>query len=61
MKKIYLKPEMTIVEMNVNQQILAGSVPGLDGGDFGSGDPVLSPEVGDREDQIFGSELDKFL
>ena len=52
---------MTIVEMNVNQQILAGSVPGLDGGDFGSGDPVLSPEAGDLEDQIFGSELDKFL
>ena len=47
MKKIYLKPEMEIIEENLNQQLLAGSAPALDGGDFGSGDPVLSSEFTD--------------
>ena len=51
MKKIYLKPEMEIVEINVNQQILAGSTPAL-GDDFTEGDPVLAPS---DEDIIFGN------
>ena len=42
MKKTYLKPEMEIVEINVNQQILAGSDPGL-GGNYNGG-TILSPE-----------------
>ena len=46
MKKIYLKPEMELIEEEMNQQILAGSAPAL-GGDFGSGDPVLSSEFTD--------------
>ena len=42
MKKTYLKPEMEIVEINVNQQILAGSDPVL-GGNYGGG-TILAPE-----------------
>ena len=52
MKKIYLKPEMEIIEENLNQQLLAGSAPAL-GGDFGSGDPVLAPEFEEVELQSF--------
>ena len=51
MKKIYLKPEMEIVKINVNQQILAGSAPTL-GDDFTDGNPVLAPS---DEDIIFGN------
>ena len=51
MKKTYLKPEMEIVKINVNQQILAGSAPTL-GEDFTDGDPVLAPS---DEDIIFGN------
>ena len=43
MKKIYFSPEMEIVEIQ-KQQLLAGS-PDLNGGDYESGDPVLSPEM----------------
>ena len=45
MKKIYFSPEMEIVEIR-KQQLLAGS-PDLNGGDYESGDPVLSPEIYD--------------
>ena len=49
MKKIYLKPEMELIEENLNQQLLAGSAPGL-GDDFdSSSDPVLSPELDELE------------
>ena len=48
MKKIYLKPEMEIIEENLNQLSRAGSAPAL-GGDFGSSDPVLAPEFEEVE------------
>lgn len=42
MKKIYMTPEMEIVEIKANQQLLAGSVPGL-GGNLETDDPILAP------------------
>ena len=41
MKKEYMKPQMEVMEIMVNQQLLAGSDPGYGGG--GSGDPA-APE-----------------
>ena len=51
MKKIYLKPEMDIVEINVNQQVLTTSSPTL-GGDYDGTDPVLAPMMGIDDDRI---------
>ena len=42
MKKIYMIPETVVVEVNVSQQLLAGS-PDL-GGKLGSGDTILERE-----------------
>ena len=44
MKKVYLKPEMELIEEEMDQQILAGSAPDL-GDDYTDGDPVFSPEL----------------
>ena len=52
MKKQYFAPEMEIVDINVNQQLLAGSTPVL-GGDLEGGDPILAPEM-DDELGLFG-------
>ena len=52
MKKIYLAPEMEVVEIEKKVQLLAGSAPGL-GGDLESGDPILAPEMDDDLD-LFG-------
>ena len=40
MKKTYFAPDMEIVEVNINNALLAGSVPGAEGGgDDGSTTP----------------------
>ena len=52
MKKIYLAPEMEVVEIEKKVQLLAGSNPTL-GGDLESGDPILAPEMDDDLD-LFG-------
>ena len=49
MKKIYLAPEMEIVETEENILLLAGSAPGL-GGNLEDGDPILAPEMDDDLD-----------
>ena len=43
MKKIYNNPEIEVVELQMTQQIMAGS-PGL-GGNYDPSKPVLSPEL----------------
>ena len=43
MKKTYMSPEMDVIELKNQQQLLAGSTPAL-GGDLGAEDPILSPE-----------------
>jgi hypothetical protein len=43
MKKTYICPEMDVIELKNQQQLLAGSTPAL-GGDLGAEDPILSPE-----------------
>ena len=44
MKKIYMQPEMEIVEIKHQQTLLAGSAPVLDNtDDFGTEDPILAP------------------
>ena len=45
MKKTYFAPEMEVVEIEKNIQLLAGSAPGL-GGEY-CGDPILAPEADD--------------
>ena len=52
MKKTYFAPEMEIVNIKANQQLLAGSAPAL-GGDLEGGDPILAPEM-DDELGLFG-------
>lgn len=52
MKKTYFAPEMEIVDIKANQQLLAGSAPAL-GGDLEGGDPILSPEL-DEDLNLFG-------
>jgi len=42
MKKTYMIPDMEVLEIASNQQLMAGS-PGL-GGDLGSTDPILGRE-----------------
>lgn len=42
MKKKYNNPEIEVVELQITQQIMAGS-PGL-GGEYDPSKPVLSPE-----------------
>ncbi len=42
-KKEYINPEMEVVVLNTNQQLLAGSNTGK-GGDYTPGDPIDAPE-----------------
>ena len=57
MKKEYMQPQMEVVFINANQQLLAGSVDtlnnnlDLDLGDGGSG-PVLGPSY---DNDLFGT------
>lgn len=55
MKKQYIIPQTEIVELNEEQQILAGSAPGL-GGDYNDGDPVLAPSFDDSPELFFDEE-----
>ena len=45
MKKIYMHPEMEIVEIKYQQTLLAGSAPALgsDSDEFETEDPILAP------------------
>ena len=52
MKKTYFAPEMEIVDIKTNQQLLAGSTPTL-GGNLEEGDPILAPGMNDELD-LFG-------
>jgi hypothetical protein len=61
MKKIYLQPAMTVVELKLRNQILIGSEitdieTNLDDIDFGGpgGDiPALTPEITEFDSEIF--------
>ena len=48
MKKTYMSPEMDVIELKNQQQLLAGSTPTL-GGNLGGSDPILAPEYDDVE------------
>ena len=50
MKKEYVNPEMEVVVVNTNQQLLAGS-PSL-GGDYGGSD-ILAPGLEKPEEILF--------
>lgn len=59
MKKYYLKPSMEAVEIKNRQQVLAGSVTGVDGDVFngditGSNEPGRAPEFQEMQDLLFG-------
>lgn len=47
MKKKYINPTIEIIDINMDQQLLAGSTPSL-GGDYSSGD-ILAPEFESEE------------
>ena len=48
MKKQYINPTIEIVDIKMDQHLLAGSVPGL-GGDLTGSDPILAPELDSEE------------
>lgn len=52
MKKIYINPTTEIIDIKMNQLLLAGSVPEL-GGELGGEDPILAPGMDDDLD-LFG-------
>ena len=47
MKKIYFAPEMEIVDINTNQQLLAGSTNAPVSDDTQDNGVALSPEIND--------------
>lgn len=53
MKKVYLNPEIEVVELNMVNNLLAGSVPGAEGGD---GDGGIIPGSPDPSDPGWGSD-----
>ena len=59
MKKEYVAPQMEVVAIKTNQQLLAGSVPGYGGG--GSEDPqapVLEEDWVDKACQFGGWDVE---
>ena len=58
MKKKYINPTIEIIDINMDQQLLAGSTPSL-GGDYSSGD-ILAPEFADIEEPMFVNEIIHF-
>lgn len=44
MKKQYINPTVEIIDIEMDQHLLAGSVPTL-GGDLTGSDPILAPEL----------------
>lgn len=55
MKKKYINPSMEIIDVKMEQHLLAGSVPSL--GDVYTGGDVLSPEFADIEEPMFVDEI----
>ncbi len=53
MKKIYLNPTLEVVEIDVKNQILAGSVPGAEGG---GNDGGVTPGEVDPSQPGFGDD-----
>ena len=51
MKKKYINPSMEIIDVEMEQHLLAGSVPGL--GDEYTGGDILAPEFSDIEEPMF--------
>lgn len=63
MKKTYMKPEMLVVKIDINQQILIGSVvDNLDPGDAITPDPTPGDSWNDAmgRDLEFGDEYEDF-
>ena len=54
MKKIYLNPTIDVVEIDVKNQILAGSVPGAEGGGSDGG---LTPTNDDPGSDDWGNKF----
>lgn len=54
MKKIYLNPTLDVVEIDVKNQILSGSVPGAEGGgsDGGTTPVVVDPSTPGWDDDL---------
>ena len=55
MKKQYINPTVEIIDIEMDQHLLAGSVPTL-GGDLTGSDPILAPEL-DTDQLIITDEL----
>ncbi len=54
MKKIYLNPTLDVVEIDVKNQILSGSVPGAEGGGSDGG---ITPTPVDPSDPSWRDDL----
>ena len=55
MKKQYINPTVEIIDIEIDQHLLAGSVPTL-GGDLTGSDPILAPEL-DTDQLIITDEI----
>ena len=55
MKKQYINPTVEIIDIEMDQHLLAGSVPTL-GGDLTGSDPILAPEL-DTDQLIITDEV----
>ena len=53
MKKIYIAPEMDVVELDMFQPILAGSLPVSDDPQVTDENDILAPGLG-LENELFG-------
>ena len=54
MKKIYICPEMEVVELDMFQPILAGSLPMSDTPEITNENDILAPGLGDDDLSVFG-------
>ena len=54
MKKIYICPEMEVVELDMFQPILAGSLPMSDTPEIEDPNDILAPGLGDDDLSVFG-------
>ena len=53
MKKIYIAPEMDVVELDMFQPILAGSLP-MSETEITDENDILAPGLGDEDLSLFG-------